>query len=135
MAKLCVFGSRSLKGEKIQTLIDLIYHQTKATEIVTAAEPHGVCEEAREYAKLNKIPLKAFEKDLARLAGMFHWRSVHAYEYADIVLIIHDGKSKGSKNEFDLAVKMGIPVIYYSLTEKNKDNQEVIEWDVETINW
>lgn len=133
---LCIFGSRSLSGQPINEIINTVVAQIQPSEICTALEPIGVCQCAREFATENQIPLKTFRKETEHAQGQYHWRSVHAYEYADKVLIIHDGKSNGSKNEFDLAVKMGIPVIYYSLTTKNGEIQEVVLWHEDlAIKW
>lgn len=131
--KLCIFGSRGLKESLVTPIIQKVINDLQPDEIVTAAEPGGVCSYARSWAQASGITLTLFEKVKEHNQGQYHFRSVNCYNYSDQVLIIHDGKSKGSKNEFDLAIKMGIPIIYYSLTEKNNETPEVVYWDTEAV--
>jgi uncharacterized phage-like protein YoqJ len=42
-------------------------------------------------------------------------RSKAILEHADFVVLIHDGKSKGTSNELKMIEKMGIPYKYYQL--------------------
>jgi len=119
--RLAVFGSRTLDGEKTAEII--LDHITKlnATAIVTSGETHGVCETARDIAKEIPLPLHLhFLDHRHRERGAWHWRSVHVYEGADHVLLIHDGTSKGTANELALAKKMKVPYTYIKITgDKN----------------
>jgi len=114
--RLAVFGSRSLHGERVAQAILQAIEDVGATEIVTAAEPCGVCEVAREIARLTATPLKLHFLDRGSNArGAWHHRSVHVYEDCDHVLLVHDGQSKGTANELELADKMNIPRTYVQL--------------------
>ena len=127
--KLCIFGSRSITNtELVSKYIALAIEAVRATELLTALEPAGVCEIARGYATTNKFPITTVPKQKEHAQGQYHWRSVKCYELADFALIIHDGASKGTKNEFDLALKMGLPVIYITVTTKNGSVQQVEDW-------
>lgn len=107
--RLAIFGSRCLHGMRVNAAILSAIDAHSATMLVTAGEPKGVCEAARDIASILPMPITLFYTDLARCAGKYHWRSVAVYENCDHVLLIHDGKSAGTKNEIKLAEKLGIP--------------------------
>lgn len=110
---LAFFGSRTLTGSVVKNVIITAVHDLKADVIVTAGEPSGVCEAAREIAKELSIPLKLhFLKSKERAAGKYHWRSVAVLRDCQHCVFIHDGKSVGTKNEMKLAKKMGVPYSY-----------------------
>lgn len=118
--KICFFGSRSLTGDSVVTLIKQQFEYLHGCEIITAEEPKGVCEEARQYAKDNNIKLTTIPKQRDKAAGMYHHRSSMCYELADHVVLIHDGISNGTQNEFDLAVKMKLPLSYFIIGKKKQ---------------
>jgi len=106
--KLAIFGSRSLIGEPVRRAIRDAVVRYAASEIVTAGEPQGVCDEARHVAKELSVPLKLYWLNAKeRAAGKYHWRSVAVLKDCDACLFIHDGKSVGTRNEIKLAVKLG----------------------------
>ena len=114
--RLAVFGSRSLYDERVAETILEAVDAMKPAAIVTAAEPHGVCEVARRVAAALPLPLHLHFLDKAhRSAGAWHWRSMAVYRNADHVLLIHDGESQGTSNELALAIKMKLPYIYIKL--------------------
>jgi hypothetical protein len=123
--KVCFFGSRGLYGDQVTALVSDNCTRLQCTEIITALEPIGVCQAAREFAEFAGLPLKRIPKQSERAQGQYHWRSVMCYELADYVVLIHDGVSPGTQNEFDLAVKMGIPLAYYIIREKGKNTHKV----------
>ena len=111
--RLAIFGSRTLTGPAaIQAVIDGII-RNQPTAIVTAGEPAGVCSVAQEAARLYCIPLTLHWLDKKhRCAGAWHHRSKNVLRDCEAVLIVHDGKSKGTANEKTLAEKMGVRVDY-----------------------
>jgi hypothetical protein len=111
--RLAIFGSRSIGCERVaQVIVDAVYAM-KPCAIVTAGEPVGVCEVARHSARAMSLPLHLHFLDVnKRAAGAWHWRSVAVYENADFVLLIHDGKSKGTANEMAVAIKMKLSFAY-----------------------
>ena len=114
--RLAVFGSRTLDDDRVAETILEAVDAMKPAAIVTAAEPHGVCEVARRVAALLPLPLHLHFLDKThRSAGAWHWRSVAVYRNADHVLLIHDGESQGTSNELALAIKMKLPYIYIKL--------------------
>ena len=107
---LCVFGSRTLKGKKVEKIIDDFIKNSEYNCLITSLDTRGVCEVARNYAKINKsgICLLAIGLDAKRCAGMYEARSIKALKMADHLLAIWDKKSKGTQNEIKLAEKLGI---------------------------
>ncbi len=83
-----------------------------ATSIVTTGETHGICEEARNICKELSIPLMVYWLDKKRAAGMYDHRSRAILSDCDHCLLIHDGISKGTRNELKLVKKMQIPHNY-----------------------
>ncbi len=114
--RLAVFGSRTLDNDSVAEAILEAVDAMKPVAIVTAGEPHGVCEVARRVAAALPLPLHLYFLDKARrTAGAWHWRSVAVYHDADHVLLIHDGESQGTSNELALAIKMRLPYTYIKL--------------------
>lgn len=111
--RLAVFGSRTLDDERVaETMLEAV-DAMKPSALVTAGEPHGVCEVARRVAAALPLPLHLhFLDKYHRKAGAWHWRSEAVYRNADHVLLIHDGESQGTSNELALAIKMGLPYTY-----------------------
>ena len=107
--KLSVHGSRTLKDERVKIILMEEIEKYHITEIVTHAEPEGVCEAARALCKEKAIPLKLHFLNFRYLRGAFEHRSKDVLKDADRAIFIHDGKSKGTQNEMALAEKMSIP--------------------------
>ena len=113
-----MFGSRTLYGTEVAKCILETVLKCNPEILVTAGQADGVCSVAREVARVLPIPLELHYLDLARNAGKYHHRSVAVLTGADHVLIIHDGVSRGTKNEMALAKKMGIPMTYINMGKK-----------------
>lgn len=114
--RLAVFGSRTLDNDSVaETMLEAV-DAMKPAAIVTAGEPHGVCEVARRVPAVLPLPLHLHFLDKShRSAGAWHWRSIAVYHDADHALLIHDGKSQGTSNELALAIKMRLPYTYIKL--------------------
>jgi len=111
--RLAVFGSRTLSGGPVIEAILKAIDDLHPTELVTAGEPHGVCQTAREVAQELPLPLTLhFLDKMHRERGAWHWRSVAVYRDCDHVLLVHDGRSQGTANERALAIKMKLPYTY-----------------------
>ena len=108
--RLAIFGSRTLCGRAVRDAVAAKVSELKATHIVTAGEPDGVCHEARTVARAMSLPLTVHHlKPQERAAGKYHWRSVAVLSDCDFCQFFYDGKSKGTANEIKLAVKRGVP--------------------------
>jgi len=122
--KMCVFGSRSLSDERVKIAILEAMEKYGVTKILTCQEPEGVSEMAQRVAKETATPLQVHFLNFRFLRGAFEHRSKEAVKNADVFLIIHDGKSKGTRNEKILVEKSGKPFDYVVL-EKTEYKRSV----------
>ncbi|WP_319410138.1 hypothetical protein [uncultured Desulfosarcina sp.] len=113
--KLSVHGSRTLNDERVKILLMEEIEAHGITEIVTHAEPEGVCKVARDLCKEKAIPLKLHFLNFKYLRGAFEHRSVDVLNDGDRAIFIHDGRSKGTANELILAKKMNVPHTFHEL--------------------
>ena len=114
--RLAFCGSRPLKCQKTKDLILREIDNHQASTIITHGEPDGVCRKAIEVSRQNGYSLKLHHlKPKKRAAGKYEHRSIAVLNDCDFCVFLHDGKSKGTRNELELARKMGIPYSYYIL--------------------
>jgi hypothetical protein len=113
--KLSVHGSRTLSDERVKILLLEEIETHGITEIVTHAEPDGVCKVARDLCREKAIPLKLHFLNFKYLRGAFEHRSIDVLKDGDRAIFVHDGKSKGTSNELKLARKMGVAYSYHEL--------------------
>lgn len=137
---LAVQGSRSLNDERVKILILEEIERIQADEIITSAEPDGVCGVARQLAKERAIPLKLHFLNFKFLRGAFEHRSKAILMECDAALFIHDGESKGTANELILAKKMGVPYHYEKIERSEYINSVgfdiTTDWNINPIdNW
>lgn len=120
-SRMGVFGSRSLKDGRVFELIHKYVLELNAAIIVTAAEPDGVCALAQEYCRKHKMPLQVhFLQGDKYARGMWEHRSDHVIENSDVILLIHDGVSRGTHNEMLRTIKFGKPYIYERISATNQ---------------
>lgn len=86
-----------------------------ADTIVTAQEPLGVCTVAQNVAKTEHFALELHFLNFRYRAGAFERRSKAVVEAADRFLLIHDGVSKGTRNELILVEKSRKPFNYITM--------------------
>ena len=133
--KLSVHGSRALKDERVRILLQEEIMQYGITEVVTHGEPDGVCGVARTLCRDLAIPLKLHYLNFKYLRGAFEHRSKDVLKDGDRAIFIHDGKSKGTQNEYKLAQKMNIPHTFHQLEESEYDISVGFditeEWDID----
>ena len=120
--KLSVHGSRTLSDERVKILLMEEIEAHGITEIVTHAEPDGVCKVARNLCREKAIPLKLHFLNFKYLRGAFEHRSKDVLKDGDRAIFIHDGKSKGTANELKLAEKMNVAYTYHELEKTNFKN-------------
>ena len=121
--KVAVFGSRTLKDERVKVIImEQISKLEKVEMIVTTQEPAGVCEVAQRVAKENSIPLLLFFLNFKYLRGAFEHRSLDVVKVSDFFIIIHDGESHGTANELKMVKKSGKPFHYEILKPEPHQN-------------
>lgn len=83
------------------------------TEIVSGTA-RGVDRDGEYFAKCNNIPVKPFPAAWdthGKAAG--HIRNRQMAEYADALVAVWDGESRGTKNMIEVMRKMGKPVYVY----------------------
>jgi len=140
--KVGIFGSRTLKDERIKTIILEKIKELNATMIITCQEPQGVSEVAQRVCKDYGYPLQLHFLNMQYLRGAFEQRSKEIIAEADYFIILHDGESKGTANEKKLVEKSGKP-FYYEIVEPTKYDRSVgfnikDDWDFkidENLNW
>ncbi|NOZ67992.1 MAG: hypothetical protein GXP46_01785 [Deferribacteres bacterium] len=114
--KVVIFGSRTLISQKykenIKKEIEALGIE-RIKELRTSGGIKGICHLAIEAARDLYLPIKLYWPNPKYRQGMFHRRSVQILTGADFCLLFHDGKSKGTLNELNLAKKMGIPFKYF----------------------
>ena len=119
--KLGVFGSRTLKDERVKTLILEKIKELNATLVLTCQEPQGVSEVAQRVCKDYGYPLQLHFLNMQYLRGAFEQRSKEIIAGSDYFLVIHDGISKGTANELKLVKKTGKPFSYEILKPTKYD--------------
>jgi len=127
--KLSVHGSRTLKDERVKIILLEEIEKHGVTEIVTHAEPGGVCGVARDLCKEKAIPLKLHFLNFKYLRGAFEHRSLDVLKDADRAIFIHDGVSKGTSNELKLAKKIGIAYNYFTVEPTKYESSVGFEID------
>ena len=110
--KLAVFGSRTLKDDRVKMLIYDEIERTGADTIVTTQEPLGVCTVAQQVAKERCLVLELHFLNFKYRTGAYEHRSDAVIKAADTVLLIHDGESHGTRNELERTKKFGKPFRY-----------------------
>ena len=112
-AVLGFFGTRYLDDDIYYRLIAAEVAKHKPQYIVTSGETEGISMLARRYARKEAIPLKLYFLDRAHGRGQHSQRSRSITEEATHIIIIHDGQSAGTANEFALVKKIGKPYTYH----------------------
>jgi len=130
--RLSVSGSRTLEDERVKILIMDEIDKTGASRIITHAEPGGVCLVARKLAKDMGIPLVLHHLNFKYRRGVFYQRTLEVFYDTDYAIFIHDGVSIGTKNEHEVAQKMGIPFSYHLL--KPSEFKTSVAFDID-IDW
>ena len=115
ITRLAVCGSRTLKDERVKIILMEEIAAHGITEVVTHAEPEGVCEMARALCREKAIPLKLHFLNFKYLRGAFEHRSRDVFKDCDRCVFIWDGKSKGTSNELKMCKKLGIPYTFHEL--------------------
>lgn len=81
---------------------------------VVSGTARGVDRLGEEWASLNNIPVKKFPADwngLGKKAG--YVRNEQMAEYADALVALWDGNSRGTKHMIDMAKRKGLRVYVY----------------------
>ena len=114
--KLIIAGSRSITVSTIlsRAILKSEINMNIVTEIVSG-NADGVDSLGEDFARVNAIPLKVFYPDWAkhgRSAGPI--RNKQMAEYADVLLLIWDSTSRGSKSMLNEMTGLKKPTFLYS---------------------
>lgn len=108
--KVIIAGSRTIKDARL--VEDAIRRSGfRITEVVSGKEPNGVDKLGEDWADINGIPVKPFPADwdnLGNAAGPI--RNGKMAKYADALVCVWDGVSRGSRSMIRLARKAGLKV-------------------------
>ena len=131
--KLAIFGSRTLTDERVEITIQEYIDKLAPDCIITSGETSGVNEIARNKARENKITLVLEWANNAKYsAGKYENRSIDILKQCDRSLFIHDGNSKGTKNELAICKKMNKPYDYVRI-EYHEDAD--LNWSELNFKW
>ena len=111
--KTIIAGSRTIT-DSIYLIQMLSWHTIFAITEIISGNADGVDRIGERFAKKYSIPVKLYPamwKTYGKKAGYI--RNKQMAEYADMALIIWDGKSKGTKLMIDLAVENKLPTFIY----------------------
>ena len=103
--KLLIVGSRSI------TSFDLSPYISKETDTIISGGASGIDSLAEQYAdlhRLSKYIIRPYYKQFGRAAPLK--RNEQMVDMADEILIIWDGRSKGTKHTIQYAIKTNKPL-------------------------
>lgn len=109
--KTIIAGSRSITDYKlVSRAINMFLDDLGVTEVVSGCA-NGVDTLGERWAKENSVPVARFPAEWNKYGrGAGPIRNKEMAEYADALILIWDGQSKGSKNMLDVANKNGLRV-------------------------
>lgn len=111
--KMAIIGSRGLIVEDIS-----VFLPDTIAEIVSGGAI-GIDSCARAYAKAHGIKLTEFLPEYGKYGKYAPLkRNIQIIEYADEVIAIWDGASRGTKFVIDKCGEMGVPIKVYTLNSK-----------------
>ncbi len=112
--KTIIAGSRDITDYKWIERMSSVFNITE----VVSGRCRGVDMLGEEYAKKNNIPIKPFPADWEKYGNRAGFiRNAEMADYGEALLAFWDGKSKGTKNMIDNALKKNLFVsVFYTRT-------------------
>jgi len=107
--KVIIAGSRDLHGPIDKAVTDSNF---TITEVVSGGA-RGIDRAGEEWAKGSGIPIKTFIPDWEQGKAAGIWRNTDMAEYADALIAIWDGKSKGTLHMINSMIHRKKPVYVY----------------------
>lgn len=114
--KTIIAGSRTITD--LSLLEDVIKESGFNITEVVCGGARGVDELGRKWAE-NKVPVKLFAANwnvFGKRAGYI--RNVEMADYAEALILLWDGRSKGSKHMLDIADKKGLKIYLHIREDK-----------------
>ncbi|MDO4173503.1 MAG: SLOG family protein [Eubacteriales bacterium] len=106
--RVAIVGSRSISMDALPILDQFM---PKGVSEIVSGGAEGADQLAEAYARRNHLPCKVFRPDYERYhksAPLQRNRSL--IQYSDYVLVLWDGKSRGSANVIDTCIQEYTPV-------------------------
>jgi len=116
--KTIIAGSRGI--ESYETVKHAIFNASmcgvpEITEVVSGTA-RGVDLLGEKYARDNGIPIKKFPAQWSKFGKSAGYkRNEEMAEYADALISVWDGKSKGSKHMINIAKEHGLEIYIYKV--------------------
>jgi hypothetical protein len=110
--KTIIAGSRQITN--YQTLLNALKENPFPITEVVSGHAKGVDTLGEQYGKTNNIPVIIFPANwgqFGKQAGIM--RNLQMAEYAEALIAIWDGTSKGTKHMIDVAKRKGLKVYIY----------------------
>lgn len=110
--KVIIAGSRS--GFVARNVFEAIEESKFVITEIVSGTARGVDRDGEYYGKCNNIPIKRFPADwdqYGKAAGYI--RNKQMAEYADALIAVWDGESRGTKNMIDTMQSLNKPVYIY----------------------
>lgn len=111
--RVIIAGSRSLGYPELIKAISCYGNLTDITEVVSGCA-RGIDSAGEDWAYENRIPVKKFPanwENYGRAAG--HIRNEEMGRYADALIAVWDGDSKGTKHMINFMLSLNKPVFAY----------------------
>lgn len=115
VSSISIMGSRTLTSEQCVPVLKDVMEELNPRRIVIPAEPAGACAVARKFAIDTHTETLLICKQVHRAAGQYEARTAIVLAESDCCVFLHDGISKGTRNEVEMCIELGIPYIYYKL--------------------
>lgn len=119
--KVIIAGSRTIQDDTLKIIDDAVKESTFNIETLVCGMARGVDMMGFNWAKNNKISIKEFPADwnkYGKKAG--YLRNVEMGNYADCLIAIWDGESKGTKTMIEIMKNLNKP-FFIKLLETNND--------------
>lgn len=115
MMKVIIAGSRDIREPiKVHDAIAAAVIKIPIITEVVCGEAEGVDKIGKAWAKAANIPIKSFPADWktwGKVAGFKRNRDMA--DYADALIAVWDGKSKGTHDMIELMAEMNKPIYVY----------------------
>lgn len=109
--KVIIAGSRGFTNPNI-VVAAVVKSKFKITEVVSGGA-RGIDRFGEKYARDNGIPIKQFLPDWSKGRGAGFARNIEMAEYADALIAIWDGESRGTAQMIREAEKRGLKVYVF----------------------
>lgn len=113
--KIIVAGSRDI--ENYQVVKEAIEMSGFEVSEIVSGTARGIDQTGERWARNNNVPIKRFPADwkAGKSAGIM--RNLQMAEYADALVAVWDGYSRGTKHMIECARRKGLKVFVYEYSK------------------